>query len=320
MQQWVAFFRWRYPALAAIVSFSTQAVMYTEAELKEIRGYKKAPKRLLKKATTVGADALMDALAGIPIPGKSIDWGAAKDAIRAYQETKGQAFQPAAQAPARRAAVPKSAVGVATADDRLLTGPSVSVSGSASSSTAPPAIAAAEFDFEALAAEADAEEAAGSEVSSGKAPSRLNADDDEDDDDDDEADSDNDGDEKVQAAIQAHLATLQLGCAADGSAADASGAAASMITVGLIGHPNVGKSSLINGMVSRHVVSTSRTPGHTKYYQHIPITRELRLMDCPGLVFPAADVPKALQVQRLIKYIMRRCFLKNMFFLHVFIL
>jgi ribosome biogenesis GTPase A len=36
-------------------------------------------------------------------------------------------------------------------------------------------------------------------------------------------------------------------------------------------------------MVARHVVSTSRTPGHTKYYQHIPITKEVRLMDCPGL-------------------------------------
>ena len=39
------------------------------------------------------------------------------------------------------------------------------------------------------------------------------------------------------------------------------------VTVGMIGHPNVGKSSLINGLVGRKVVSTSSTPGHTKYLQ-----------------------------------------------------
>lgn len=40
---------------------------------------------------------------------------------------------------------------------------------------------------------------------------------------------------------------------------------------------------MINGLVSKHVVSTSRTPGHTKHFQHIHITKEIRLMDCPGL-------------------------------------
>eukprot|EP01102_Stenamoeba_stenopodia_P018942 TRINITY_DN702_c0_g3_i3.p1 TRINITY_DN702_c0_g3~~TRINITY_DN702_c0_g3_i3.p1 ORF type:complete len:457 (+),score=164.67 TRINITY_DN702_c0_g3_i3:544-1914(+) len=71
---------------------------------------------------------------------------------------------------------------------------------------------------------------------------------------------------------------------------------AGMITIGTVGHPNVGKSSLINGLVGKKVVSTSRTPGHTKHFQTIRLTPEVQLCDCPGLVFPALDRPKALQI------------------------
>ncbi|TKS82268.1 Guanine nucleotide-binding protein-like 1 GTP-binding protein HSR1 [Collichthys lucidus] len=40
-----------------------------------------------------------------------------------------------------------------------------------------------------------------------------------------------------------------------------------VLTLGCIGFPNVGKSSVINSLVGRKVVSVSRTPGHTKYFQ-----------------------------------------------------
>ncbi|XP_051776366.1 guanine nucleotide-binding protein-like 1 isoform X2 [Erpetoichthys calabaricus] len=53
------------------------------------------------------------------------------------------------------------------------------------------------------------------------------------------------------------------------------------------GFPNVGKSSLVNGLVGRKVVSTSRTPGHTKYFQTYFLTPSVRLCDCPGLIFPS---------------------------------
>lgn len=69
----------------------------------------------------------------------------------------------------------------------------------------------------------------------------------------------------------------------------------SIMTLGLVGHPNVGKSSLLNGLVGHKVVSTSRTPGHTKHFQTIFLTPNVRLCDCPGLVFPSV-VGKQLQI------------------------
>ncbi|CAH1766016.1 5936_t:CDS:10, partial [Entrophospora sp. SA101] len=60
-----------------------------------------------------------------------------------------------------------------------------------------------------------------------------------------------------------------------------------LITIGLIGHPNVGKSSFINSFMGKTVVSTSRTPGHTKHFQTIHLSANVRLCDSPGLVFPS---------------------------------
>ncbi|KAI8054039.1 P-loop containing nucleoside triphosphate hydrolase protein [Syncephalis plumigaleata] len=69
----------------------------------------------------------------------------------------------------------------------------------------------------------------------------------------------------------------------------------STVTIGLIGHPNVGKSSLINSIFGRTVVSASRTPGHTKHFQTLHLSPTLRLCDGPGLVFPSL-LPRALQI------------------------
>lgn len=69
-----------------------------------------------------------------------------------------------------------------------------------------------------------------------------------------------------------------------------------LVTIGCVGHPNVGKSSLLNALYGKKVVSVSRTPGHTKHFQTIFLTENVRLCDCPGLVFPS-HAPKALQVQ-----------------------
>ena len=83
----------------------------------------------------------------------------------------------------------------------------------------------------------------------------------------------------------------------------------------------MGKSSLINGLLGKKVVSASRTPGHTKvrsrstfglalsfprslagigrahvqHFQTIHLTENVRVTDCPGLVFPSL-LPKPLQI------------------------
>ncbi|XP_068627208.1 guanine nucleotide-binding protein-like 1 [Battus philenor] len=68
-----------------------------------------------------------------------------------------------------------------------------------------------------------------------------------------------------------------------------------VLTVGCVGQPNVGKSSLMNAIMGRKVVSVSKTPGHTKHFQTIFLTPQVRLCDCPGLVFPS-KVPRAIQI------------------------
>ena len=46
-----------------------------------------------------------------------------------------------------------------------------------------------------------------------------------------------------------------------------------VLTVGMLGQPNAGKSSLINSLMGKRVVSVSKTPGHTKHFQTIFVTK-----------------------------------------------
>jgi len=55
---------------------------------------------------------------------------------------------------------------------------------------------------------------------------------------------------------------------------------------GLVGYPNVGKSSTINALVGAKKVAVGSTPGKTKHFQTILLSDHISLCDCPGLVFP----------------------------------
>lgn len=58
------------------------------------------------------------------------------------------------------------------------------------------------------------------------------------------------------------------------------------LQIGLVGYPNVGKSSTINALIGAKKVSVSSTPGKTKHFQTIMLSSQVMLCDCPGLVFP----------------------------------
>lgn len=64
-------------------------------------------------------------------------------------------------------------------------------------------------------------------------------------------------------------------------------------TIGLVGYPNVGKSSTINAIFTEKKVSVSATPGKTKHFQTLFVDKELLLCDCPGLVMPSFVCTKA---------------------------
>ncbi|KAL1739759.1 P-loop containing nucleoside triphosphate hydrolase protein [Schizophyllum fasciatum] len=90
------------------------------------------------------------------------------------------------------------------------------------------------------------------------------------------------------------LEDLFMKCAPDLSEfKDASGKAPTRLTVGLVGYPNVGKSSTINSLLGEKKVSVSATPGKTKHFQTINLSESIMLCDCPGLVFPQFATTKA---------------------------
>jgi len=58
------------------------------------------------------------------------------------------------------------------------------------------------------------------------------------------------------------------------------------ISVGFIGYPNTGKSSIINTLRAKKVCTVAPIPGETKVWQYITLMKRIYLIDCPGVVPP----------------------------------
>ncbi|OIW05261.1 hypothetical protein TanjilG_03650 [Lupinus angustifolius] len=61
------------------------------------------------------------------------------------------------------------------------------------------------------------------------------------------------------------------------------------ISVGFVGYPNVGKSSVINTLRTKNVCKVAPIPGETKVWQYITLTKRIFLIDCPGVVYHNKD-------------------------------
>ncbi|CAL7948193.1 unnamed protein product [Xylocopa violacea] len=79
------------------------------------------------------------------------------------------------------------------------------------------------------------------------------------------------------------------------------------ISVGFIGYPNTGKSSIINTLRSKKVCNVAPIAGETKVWQYITLMRRIYLIDCPGVVYPSAET----DVEKVLKGVVRVELIQN---------
>lgn len=74
------------------------------------------------------------------------------------------------------------------------------------------------------------------------------------------------------------------------------------ISVGFIGYPNTGKSSIINTLRKKKVCTVAPIPGETKVWQYITLMKRIYLIDCPGVVPPSNnDSPEDILLRGVVR-------------------
>ena len=73
------------------------------------------------------------------------------------------------------------------------------------------------------------------------------------------------------------------------------------ISVGFVGYPNVGKSSVINSLKKTKCCKAAPIPGETKVWQYISLTKRIYLIDCPGVVYEEGQS----EMDRVLKNVVR---------------
>jgi GTP-binding protein len=83
-----------------------------------------------------------------------------------------------------------------------------------------------------------------------------------------------------------------------------------------VGRSNVGKSSLINAIVSEQVARTSNTPGRTQSLNLFNVDDRAMIVDLPGYGYARVSKAEALRwLQRLEQYLLNRSQLRRLFIL-----